>query len=683
MSSPIDRAALLDRLDGELADLGARLSRVRDDLGALRPPAASSPTTGAERAPAPPAPPPPGAAPAGLGPWSPWAQPSGSFGSPIGPLSPVGPGSPWAPRATTPPSRPSSAPPSPPRPSRAALLVSRLTGARLLAIAGGGVTLVGVVLLLVLAASRGWFGPEARVVLGAVVGLALVGAGVRLQARRAAAAADGTVPAADPGPITLAATGITALYLTVAAAASLYAFLPVPVALVLALLVAGGGLVLADRWRRHGLALGVVVGAGLLLPLVVESAGALLVALFVVLVVVTLPIAARRGWSSLVLVAVAAASLAGLAATAAVATASGGSGGPAAWLTVSVGALVLVAAAAALVLVTAARAATPDEAPVGPQRPSGTVVVAGVVLALPVLPLLAVAGLLPRPVGAVVDVVAVVVLLAVGAVVERGPGRVPATPALATGAAAAAAVVGIQAVPLALTGVAQGGVFLAVATVLAVLARGTRRHGVLLAAGVFGAIGLLQALGRDLPLDVVVDGLAPDRATLLGMAVVAVLVIATAATLLAALGRLGHLGTRNRSAAATAVLGLVGLYGAAGLVVTVALAISPTRSGFLVGHVLVTISWTALALVLLVRGPRSEAVSLPRVLGGVLVVAAVAKLILFDLVTLDGLARVAVFLGAGVVLLVAGTRYARWVTAGAGDAEGALSEGPGTLADHE
>jgi uncharacterized membrane protein len=64
-------------------------------------------------------------------------------------------------------------------------------------------------------------------------------------------------------------------------------------------------------------------------------------------------------------------------------------------------------------------------------------------------------------------------------------------------------------------------------------------------------------------------------------------------------------------------------------------------------------------------------------------VAAVAKLILFDLVTLDGLARVAVFLGAGVVLLVAGTRYARWVTAGAGDAEGALSEGPGTLADHE
>jgi hypothetical protein len=163
------------------------------------------------------------------------------------------------------------------------------------------------------------------------------------------------------------------------------------------------------------------------------------------------------------------------------------------------------------------------------------------------------------------------------------------------------------------------------------------------------------------------------------MAVVGVLLTTTAASLLAALGRLGHLGTRNRSAAATAVLGLLGLYGAAGLVVGVALAVSPSRTGFVVGHVLVTISWTALALVLLVRGPR-RGVSLPRVLGGVLVAAAVAKLILFDLVALDGLARVAVFLGAGLVLLGAGIRHARWV--GAEDTGATVSEGPGTLSDH-
>jgi uncharacterized membrane protein len=705
MSGSADHSALLDRLDGELADLGARLSRVRDHLGALRPAAAPPgggvPTTGVPgRAPAPPtppapAPPPGGPLPAGLGPWSPWAPPPGP---PSRPAPAVGPGSPWAPQGSGSPGRPGGpagpggpfgpgvawAPPAAPaRSSGTGLRLPRLTGARLLAVTGAGVTLLGVVLLLVLAASRGWFGPEARVVLGAVVGLGLVGAGVVLQRRRTGTQ-DADTPdaaAADPGPVTLAATGITALYLTVAAATSLYDFLPTPVALVLALLVAGGGLALADRWRRHGLALGVVIGAGLLLPLVVESAGALLVALFVVLVVVTLPVAARRGWPSLVGVAVAA-SFAGLVSAGLVDTAAGGTGWPAAWLTVTVGALVLVAAAASLLLV-ASGATTPEAGSRVRERPSSAVVVAGLVLALPVLPLLAVAGLLPRPAGAIVDVVAIVVLLAVGAVCERGVGRVPVTPVLVTVAVSAAAVVGIQAIPLALTGVAQGGVFLAVATVLAVGARSTRRNGLLLAAGAFGLIGFLQALGRDLPVDVVVEGMVRDRGTLLAMAVVGVLVIATAATLLAALGRLGHLGSRNRSAVATAVLGVLGLYGAAGLVVTLALAVSPTRTGFLVGHVLVTISWTALALILLVRGPRSEAVSLPRVLGGVLVVAAVIKLILFDLVTLDGLARVAVFLGAGLVLLVAGTRYARWVTANAEDAEHTAPDEPGTLADHE
>ena len=55
----------------------------------------------------------------------------------------------------------------------------------------------------------------------------------------------------------------------------------------------------------------------------------------------------------------------------------------------------------------------------------------------------------------------------VAATAERGAARVPVTPALTTTAAAAAAVVGLQAIPLALTGVAVSGLFLAVAIVLA------------------------------------------------------------------------------------------------------------------------------------------------------------------------------------------------------------------------
>ena len=70
-----------------------------------------------------------------------------------------------------------------------------------------------------------------------------------------------------------------------------------------------------------------------------------------------------------------------------------------------------------------------------------------------------------------------------------------------------------------------------------------------------------------------------------------------------------------------------------------------------------TLSWTVVAAVLLARGVRRPAM---RVAGMVLVAAAVAKLILFDLVAWTDL-RVAAFLGAGLLLLAAGTRYARLV----------------------
>lgn len=647
MTNPGDPTALLERLDGELADLGARLARVRSDLGVLRGtpfPTTAAPAVaafGSGPVPAPPstAGPPPvmssgapaGLPPAGVGPWMPSRPVAGPGPAPVG--APT-----WAPSASAAPS------------GRRLPRLPRLSGARLLAATGAGVTLLGVVLLLVLAASRGWFGPEARVGLGGLVGIGLLGAGMVLQRRRGA---DG---AADPGPVSLAATGITALYLTVAAATSLYAFLPVAAAVVLALLVAGGGLALADRWQRRGLALGVVVGADLLVPLVVDTAGPLLVVLLVVVVAVTLPVAARRGWPALIAVAAGFASLTALIAVGEVGFAGGSPVGVAA----AVAALVVVGTVAALVVVAA------------PGADRTSTVVAGLAVAVPVLPLLGAASALTRPWGAVLDVVVVLLLLAAGAVAERGVGRVPVTPALAATAVVAAGVVGLQAVQLALTGTAQGGGLLAVAAVLAVLAARTGRTVVLAVAAVFGVVGGGLALVRDLPLDVVVGGEVRATGTLVAMAAVGLLLAGAAGALLTAVARADLLGGRDRTAVVVGLLGVVGLYGAAGVVVTLALAVAPSRAGFLAGHVLVTISWTALALVLLVRGVGAV---LPRVLGGVLVVAAVSKLILFDLVALDGLARVVVFLGAGLVLLLAGTRYARLVTSTEAD--------PGTLAHHE
>jgi hypothetical protein len=236
---------------------------------------------------------------------------------------------------------------------------------------------------------------------------------------------------------------------------------------------------------------------------------------------------------------------------------------------------------------------------------------------------------------------------------------------------------------------------LAEALVLGVAAAVTRRAGPLLAAAVLGAVGGLVALGLDAPMELVASFPArPFVVTLPGGAVTAgavgelaaalvvyLLLSAVALVGLVALGRLGWLRDRGRAATAAGLLGVVALYGAAGAVVTAALLVSPTRDAFLVGHVLVTVSWTAIALVLLARGLKD---SLSRVLGGVLVIAAVVKLVTFDLTALDGLARVAAFLGAGLVLLAAGSRYAKAVAAapGASGADGAAAA-PGPAGSSE
>jgi uncharacterized membrane protein len=100
-------------------------------------------------------------------------------------------------------------------------------------------------------------------------------------------------------------------------------------------------------------------------------------------------------------------------------------------------------------------------------------------------------------------------------------------------------------------------------------------------------------------------------------------------------------------------------------VATVSIGVAAgTPNGFLVGHSAATILWMAGATGALLFGLRKLAAA-PAVaklaLGSGLPVtaAALAKLFLFDLATLDGLVRVAAFLIVGILLLLAGTRYAR------------------------
>ncbi|HEY0637681.1 MAG TPA: DUF2339 domain-containing protein, partial [Pseudonocardiaceae bacterium] len=244
----------------------------------------------------------------------------------------------------------------------------------------------------------------------------------------------------------------------------------------------------------------------------------------------------------------------------------------------------------------------------------------------------------------------------------RLPGAVRAV------AAVAGSVAVFEATLVALRGGTGTAVLLGEALALAIAAIVLRRRFPLAIGAAFGVVGAFLVGLRDAPVGALltfpsrpylVNGAADTTALITGVAVSALL-LAVAVAVLVAAHRTGLTLDRAEAGPLWVAAAFAVLYAGTGVLVTAALLATATRTGFLTGHVLVTVSWTVAALVLLVRGIRLPAL---RVVGGVLVVAAVAKLVLFDLSQLDGLARVLAFLGAGLVLLAAGTRYARLVSA--------------------
>ncbi|WP_051342062.1 DUF2339 domain-containing protein [Pseudonocardia spinosispora] len=507
----------------------------------------------------------------------------------------------------------------------------------ILAWVGGAITLVGVVLFLALAASRGWFGVPLRLALGGALGLALVGIGARLHRRE-----DGRA-----GALALAATGIAALYLDVGTATAKYDYLPHALGLALGLLVAVAGIALADRWRSELLACGVVVGVGLMLPFVNDGPLALLVALVLVPQVAAVPSVVRRGWTWLGLVASVFPVLYGWVAVFGALLSESNDRAP------STTVLLAVFAVGAALAVLSARGVTEARA-VGFS--------AARLVAAP-LPALGMAQDWYGWQGAVLAGSVGCVLLAIAGL----GGRLGLPKPVAVAGAVAGGVAVFQATALAVHGAGLTGVLLGQALVLAVLAWLLGRTGPLLAAGLYGVIGLGLAVFHDAPVRALVtfpsepylswQGVPNSSALLTGLTL-SVLVTLLAIAVLVAGSRLRLVRADVESAWLWAPVGAIGLYGAAGVVLTATLLAVPRQAGFVGGHALVTISWTLIALALLARGIRRPVL---RVAGLVLVAAAVAKLFLFDLVALDGLARVAAFVGAGLLLLAAGSGYARLV----------------------
>ena len=394
---------------------------------------------------------------------------------------------------------------------------------------------------------------------------------------------------------------------------------------------------------------GAVVGAALLAPVVTERPTPLLVALVLVLQVAASVVALRRAWPVLAGVGAAWPVLYGTV-VAGLAVPADRAG------TIAVSAAVVVLGVAAAAWSGGTVSAGAPEPSVVTALPRGLRIGSVVAAPVPALTFAAAAG---GWTGAALAFLAAVLLLAAAAL----PGR---DHVLRVVALAAGAVALFEATAVALDGDAQTAVLLGQGVALLTVAAVLRSRAVLAVGGLFATTGVLSAVAVQIPPSALaafpsapfVLGTTPQRAALLAAVLMSALVLAAAVAALVASARVGLLGADARAARLWAPVGLVGLYGAAGLVIAVALLITPARSGFVAGHAVVTVSWIIVALVLLARGVRRPAL---RIAGLVLVAAAVAKLVLFDLVALDGLARVAAFLGAGLLLLTAGTRYARLV----------------------
>lgn len=494
-----------------------------------------------------------------------------------------------------------------------------------LAAAGVAVTLIGVVLLVVLAAQAGLLAPPVRVAAGAVLAGGLIAGALWLSARP-----DGRI-----GAIALAATGIATGYIDVIAVTTIYLWLPAAAGLVISAVIAGGGLTLARRWDSEHLALLVLVPLTVLAPVVVGDITLLLIGFMLALSAATLPVQLGRDWSWMFAARTAAGSgsvLLGL-----IGAGFGSSQHP--WLAGAAAIAALLAIGSALILL-------PHSA-----HRTGLALLA----AAGALPVLGVSAAVDRvPAALIIAAVAAAVL----AVVLLGASVPGVTSAVRQVWSALSAVAALVAVTVAFDGEVAGPVLLALAVVVAVAGR----HSVpaQCAALGFGAIGGLYFLALAGPQTL-------TTATVMATTEAVSVLVSSVLLTLYALAQTWSL-SRRRDAdtgrVLMAVAAVVIAYAVTVFTVTAGVLIGGTGGGFLAGHMTATICWIVLAAGLFGYAARLHRADRSVPIGGgmALVAAAVAKLFLFDLGTLDGIFRVAVFIVVGLVLLGMGAGYARLLT---------------------
>lgn len=491
---------------------------------------------------------------------------------------------------------------------------------KVLAVAGVAVTLVGVVLLLVLAAQAGILRPQIRVAGGFVLSAALVGAACRLHSR-----SGGRI-----GAIAVAATGIAAAYLDIIAITAYYQWIPAAAGLAIAAAAGGAGLALARSWNSEHLGVLVLVPLIGLAPILTGDVDLLLIGFLLALSAAALPMQVGKDWTAMFAARTAAATLPLLLALV-------GVGEDSRWL------LAVACAVGAVLSLVSGLVVLPTTS-----RPAAI----ALLTAAGTLPVLAAGGAVDQVAATVLAAMLSIVVLAVIGVHRALP------PVVVQVFSALSAVAALIAVATAFHGSVLAPVLLAMAVVVA--AAGRRSGEARWVATGFGFVGGVAYLDCAAP-DTLITATTMSRADTVSTLIASLLVIALVAVMTRAYALADNTNPANTPILAVAGGALIG-YAVTAFTVTAGVAIGGTGGGFLTGHMAATLCWIVMAAALLRyalrlddRGNRTWAITA----GLALTAAATAKLFLFDLGTLDGMFRVAAFIVAGLLLLGMGTGYAR------------------------
>ncbi|HEX3289274.1 MAG TPA: DUF2339 domain-containing protein [Mycobacterium sp.] len=495
---------------------------------------------------------------------------------------------------------------------------------KVLAVAGVAVTLIGVVLLLVLAAQAGILRPEIRVGAGALLAGALVAVAARLNTR----------PGGRIGAIALAATGIAAAYMDVIAVTTVYDWVSAPFGLGIAAVIGGGGLTLARRWDSQHLGLLVLVPLIVLAPIVTDGITMLLIAFMLAISAASLLVQLGKNWILLHAARIAASTLPLLVALVAARLGDGNE----AWLAGACGIATVLAIVGALILLPC----------------TNNKVVIALLTTAGMLPVLSASIALAPVVAALMAAALAGTLLAIVLVAERIPGVTKTVRQIWSAASAAAALI---AVTVAFDGEVAAPLILAMAAVVAVAGR--RDDVARFVAIGFGVVGGLLYVSYAPPTSLMRATLMSTADALSVLASSILLIAAVVAIVRSWIGR----GVVDSDAVRVLLgyLALVVVYAVTTFTVTAGVLAGGDDGGFFAGHMAATICWIAMAAALFVFAARRARDDRPLPIAGglALVAGSMAKLFLFDLGTLDGMFRVAVFIVVGLVLLGMGAGYAR------------------------